>query len=172
MLGANIGSGQRPFHDAGEWKWLNVDVQERWKPDIVGDAKSVQRAMGTGVFDVVVLHHVLEHCHLSQADEMLRDCHGLLSTGGSLLVFVPDMYELVHGWMNGRIDDYIFAVNTHGAYQGDEADFHRWHYTHKMLTEKIRASANWSKVEPFDWREIPGASIAKDWYILGMEAIK
>ena len=28
------------------------------------------------------------------------------------------------------------------------------------------------RIQPFDWREIPGAEIAKDFWIAGIEAVK
>ncbi len=59
-----------------------------------------------------------------------------------------------------------------GAYMGEEADRHRWHHTIESLNKLLYDCADWSQVKPFDWRGIPGATIARDWWILGWEARK
>lgn len=122
--------------------------------------------------DIVVLHHQLEHLDLTSADVTLKECRRILRPGGSLLVFVPDLFELTRAWMDGKISDYTFCVNLHGAYMGDEADVHRWSYTAKTLLEMLLRSGRWTEIRKFDWREILGSDIARDWWILGMEAIK
>lgn len=163
----NVGSGQRPFKSP----FTNIDVNPRWSPDLVADMFSLPYPDGS--CSLIVAHHTLEHIEISKADDMLREWHRLLAPGGSLLIFVPDLRALVNAWLEGRIDDYIFCVNLHGAWMGHEADLHRWSYHHLSLSRKIRAAAQWREVKKFDWRRIEGADIAGgDWWILAMEAIK
>jgi len=72
----------------------------------------------------------------------------------------------------GKIDDYIYVVNLMGAFQGEETDRHRWHYTPQSLTRQLVSCAPWELVKFFDWRTIPGSDFARDWWILSVEAIK
>ncbi len=164
----NVGSGQRKFGPAGGW--INVDCQPRWEPDICCAAGHIP--LDDNYADCVVLHHCAEHMTLDASKEAFREAYRLLRPGGSLLVFVPDLRELTRAWMEGRISDYIFCVNLHGAWMGDEADLHRWSYTHETLSAHLMNSCAWRQVMPFDWREIEGMCAAKDWWILAVEAIK
>lgn len=163
----NIGSGQRPF----KAPWTNVDVNPKWRPDVVADADSLPM-FEAGSVGVVVLHHCAEHMTLAKSQAAFAEAHRVLMPGGSLLVFVPNLHALTHAWIQGRITDYIFCVNLHGAYMDDEADIHRWSFTDVSLAKHLRAAAPWSAVQAFDWRQIPGADIARDWWILGVEAVK
>src|SRR5678815_699574 len=104
MLGLNCGSGQRPFQsypDEGV-QWINVDVQDKWKPDIVADWNDLNM-FGDGVADYVVSHHSLEHVGCGEGDGFIREAHRILKPGGSLLVFVPDNRALCGAYMDGRI---------------------------------------------------------------------
>ena len=163
----NLGSGQRPFSKP----WINVDCQERWNPDVVADISSLP-IFEDGSASIIVLHHVIEHFGCSEADGVLREAHRLLQSGGSLLVFVPDLKALAKRWLVGQISDYTFFVNCMGAYMGDEADRHRWHYTYESLAEALSKCGAWSLIKPFDWRKIESADLARDFWVLAMEAVK
>lgn len=168
MLKLNLGSGQRKFQPP----FINVDIQDKWAPDLVADCASLPMFADESA-EMIVLHHQLEHGTLEQSKKMLQEAHRLLCPGGSLLIFVPDISALVTGWSEGKINDYILMVNLYGAYMGDPADFHHWGYTMHSLTEHLVKSATWAWIEKFNWRKIPGADIAgPDWWILGIEATK
>lgn len=122
--------------------------------------------------DIVVYHHSAEHLTLDGSKAAFNEAWRILKPGESLLVFVPDLAELVQRWTEGKINDFIFAVNIHGAFMGDESDIHRWSWTRKTLKEHLIKSAPWSRVIPFDWRTIPGSDFASDWWIQAQEAIK
>lgn len=166
-LHVNLGSGQRPFGKP----WINVDTQARWKPDVVANGADMPMFEDNSA-DLIVAHHVIEHVGLGEFDPCIRECYRILKPGGSLIVTTPDLYELGKAWFNGHIDDYIYCVNLYGAYMNEETDRHRWLYTNKTLSKALRSAAQWATVKPFDWRPIEGADIARDWYILGVEAVK
>lgn len=173
MIALNIGSGQRPFKPP----WWNYDIQEeKWKQlTLEQRCKWVEddRWYGPGVghWDIICLHHVLEHFGCNEADSLIDLCHRALMPGGSLLVFVPDMRALAQGWLTRRVTDQIYFTNIYGAYMGDEADRHRWGYSHGSLVEYLH-KWDWNKLKHWDGRKIEGADIAEDWWILGMECVK
>lgn len=167
-LRLNVGSGQRPFKPP----FVNVDVNPKWRPDVVADGASMPM-FESGSADVIVLHHVLEHFGCGEGAMMVRECHRILCSGGSLLVFVPDMRALTHGWNLGRINTQIYMTNVYGAYMDSEADRHKWGYDSASMRIFLAASAPWSELRAFDWsRPYPGADIARDWWILSIEAVK
>ena len=160
-----------PHKFVGYGEWINVDCQPKWNPDVLADISGLPM-FDDGSASVIVLHHVIEHFGCGEADGVLREAHRLLAPGGSLLIFIPNLRTLAIRWITDRIDDYTFFVNCMGAYMGDEADRHRWHYTERSLRETLERCGQWSAIKPFDWREIQGADLARDFWILAVEAVK
>jgi predicted SAM-dependent methyltransferase len=163
----NCGSGQRKFQPP----WINVDINPRWEPDILGDVKSIPQ-LEDNCAATVVFHHSIEHLTLTDSAAAFKEAHRLLRPGGSMIVCVPNLRALVDAWREGRIDDYIFCVNLHGAYMNDEADLHRWSFTYSTLKKHIENAAKWRRIDFFNNRPIAGADIAQDWWILSVEAVK
>lgn len=171
MVGVNLGSGQRPFHDVEpDVEWINIDSQARWEPDIICDAANTD--LESRSVDCVVLHHVLEHFGCGEGIGLLKEAHRILRPGGSLIVCVPNMWALAERWLQGKIDNFIFMVNCYGAYMGSEDDRHKWGFTFETLHKQLLDAAQWQDVRRFDDRAIPGADIAADWWILSLEAVK
>lgn len=171
--GLNVGSGQRPFSSMPEIEWINVDSVEHEgmpKPDLVCDGASLPFL--TDSVHLVVLHHVLEHFGCGEGLGLVREAHRVLEPGGSLLVFVPDLRALAERWLAGGLSTQIYATNLYGAYMGHEEDRHKWGFDGRSLHEFLTQSAKWQAIGPFDWRTIPGADIAKDFWILGAECFR
>lgn len=166
----NLGSGQRPF-DA---PWINVDSQAKWGE---GDHLFVQADIrnmpmfADNSAEMIVCHHCFEHLKSSDATESLKEWYRILQPGGSLIISIPDIRALALRWITGRMDDVLYITNLMGADMGDPADIHRWHYTIEMLRRELE-KCDWHTAEKFDNRQIPGADIAADWWILSIEAIK
>lgn len=161
----NRGSGQRPFAKP----WINIDAQERWQPDLVSDGAHLPYEASS--CDLVVDHHIWEHEGCGGALGLQQEAFRLLRPGGSLLVFVPDMRALAQNWLLGKLNNQVYMTNLYGAWMGDEHDRHRWGYVQASLDVELR-QCPWSEVKPFDWRTIEGASLARDWWVLAMEATK
>ncbi len=166
MLRINLGSGQRPF----KAPFVNVDVNPRWEPDVVADGATMPM-FANGSADMIVAHHNLEHYGCGEAVPMLMECHRILCENGSLIVCVPDMQALAQGWLQGRINTQIYLTNVYGAYMNSESDRHRWGFTGESL-RCFLLSCGFNRVKPFDWRTISGADLARDWWILAVEAVK
>lgn len=171
MKGLNCGSGQRPFVATEGMLWYNIDIEKRWNPDIVADWNNLSM-FEDAFIDCVVSHHSLEHVGCGEGDNFIREAHRVLKPGGSLLIFVPDMRALAQRWLTKQIDDYTFFVNIYGAYMGDEADRHKWSYSFESLRDTLAKNADWHTIKRFDWRDISGANLARDWWIMAVEAVK
>jgi predicted SAM-dependent methyltransferase len=169
FLGINAGSGQRRFDASKGWK--NIDCNPRWEPDIVGDWNDLSM-FENGTVDMVVAHQTIEHVGCGEADSFFRESFRVLKEGGSMIITIPDLKALAHRWMLGQIEDYTFMVNLYGAFMSDEADRHKWGYSRNSLTKNLMVCGFWTEIKPLDHRTIEGADIARDWWILGIEAIK
>lgn len=164
----NLGSGQRPFSAP----FVNIDVQAKWNPDIVHDVSSLPM-FEDGSVDMVVLHMVYEHFGCGEGACMIRESYRVLRAGSSLIVIVPNAKELARRYADDIIEDFEYAIHTHGAYMGDDADRHKWCYSRRSLVEALMQCAPWMKATDFDWRAIEGADIAAwSWWMLGIEVIK
>ena len=167
MLKLNLASGQRPFDEAQGW--TNVDMNPKWKPHVRADMREMP-CFADSSAEMIVIHHGVEHVPLQEIDRVWAECHRILTPGGSLIVTVPDMWMIAQGWLQGRINEELFMFNCYGAYMDDEGDRHKWGYTRGSLLKRLRKV--FASARAFDWREIPGAPITKDWYIAGVEAVK
>lgn len=162
----NRGSGQRPFAKP----WINIDAQEKWQPDLVANGSELPYEASS--CDLIVDHHVYEHEGCGGALALQREAFRLLRPGGSLLVFVPDLRALAQRWLMGQMDDETYMINLYGAYMGDEHDRHKFGFTQATLLKELTQAQQWSTVKLFDWRPIPGARLARDWWVLAVEAVK
>jgi SAM-dependent methyltransferase len=168
-LKLNVGSGQRPFDQSHGW--VNIDIQERWKPDVVADWRDLSM-FEDGSAELIVAHQTIEHVGCDEAKPFFQEAHRLLQPGGSLIVTVPNLRTLAQRWLVHQIDDYTYFVNLYGAYMGEESDRHKWGFSLAGLEIDLVVGGGFKQAKPFDWREIPGADIARDWWILGVEAVK
>mgnify|MGYP001571871310 CR=1 FL=1 len=166
MLKLNIGSGQRRLDG-----WVNCDVQSRppdQVPDLLFDARG-RWPFEDNSADIVLLHQVYEHFHLSEGRPVLQEAHRVLAPGGRLIVTVPDLRALCNRWLTRQIDDYIFCVNLFGGWQGLEGDDHHWAWCRQSLGVEISSAGCWSSVHSYDWKDL---EVVKAWWVLGIEAVK
>ena len=172
-IGINCGSGQRPFTSTPEVRWINVDSvahEGMPAPDLVCDGAHLPHSDGS--VDYVVLHHVLEHFGCGEAKGLIDEAFRVLKPGGSLLVFVPNLRALAAHWLGGGIDTQVFMTNVYGAYMGHEEDRHRWGFERDSLATLLLGERKWSDMMTFDWRDVPGMDVARDWWILAEEAVR
>jgi len=172
MIGLNVGSGQRRFTSTPEVEWINVDKISRpdEEPDLQCDGGHLPYADSS--VDYFVLHHVCEHFHCGEAAGLIREAFRVLKSRGSLLVFVPDLRALAVRWLEGGLSTQIYVTNLYGAYRGDQESEHKWGFDRDSLNEFLWSAASWYAMKPFDWRDVSGASCAKDFWILGVECVK
>ena len=167
-IGYNVGSGQRPFKSNGEVIWRNVDSQEKWNPDI--RCRGEELPCSDDSVDYVVLHHVLEHFGCGEGAGLIKEAHRVLRPRGLLQVFVPNLCTLAHRWRARGISTQIYMTNIYGAYMGNEDDRHKWGFDAQSLSDFLHC-CDWALISD-KCRDIPGADVARDWWILETECVK
>lgn len=168
-----LGSGQKRFDTSHGW--INIDVQEVLPdrvPDIVCDFTKEPLPFNDNQVELIVAEHCIEHVGCGEATPMLNECWRVLEPGGSLIITTPDMKSLAGRWLGGELTTQIYMTNVYGAYMGNEADRHRWGGDFSSWTAYISEALPEAIINEFDWRPIPGANIAKDFWILGIEVTK
>jgi FkbM family methyltransferase len=164
----NAGSGQRPFDQ--KQGWINLDISDKEKPDIVGDWNDLTM-FDDNSMDIVVSHHSLEHVGCNEGFSFLCHAFRILKPGGSLMVFVPDIRALAQRFLTGQIETQIYTTNIYGPFDGTDGSRHKWGYDRESL-RKFLSQAGWTSIKPFDWRVVPGADFARDWHVLALECVK
>lgn len=163
----NLGSGQKPYPKP----WINIDKQVRWAPDVIADGSCMPMFEDSSA-EVIVIEHTLEHYGCGEGKAMLQECYRILMPGGSLIVTVPDIRQLVKGWVTGRLTTQVFLTSIYGAFMGDQADRHAWGFVPETLEELLYDVAKWGAVNPYEGRPIAGSLTSSDWWILSRRAIK
>lgn len=171
-LAVNLGSGQRRFDTAEGW--VNADCVSRppdQVPDVIMNALDLW-PWNDGEVDMVAMVHTWEHYHLTEGEKVMAEAYRVLRPGGSVVVIVPDLRALAQRWLTRQISDYIFMVNCYGAWQSEPGDDHHWGHSQESLLRRLKEACPWKEVKPFDYRDIPGSSFPRDWWMATAEAIK
>lgn len=85
--------------------WVNVDIDRRYRPDLVADAKTLEMIPGDSV-DEIESYHLFEHFTYYEALQALETWHRILKEGGRLSMELPDFrrcIEMLSQW-NGLFD--------------------------------------------------------------------
>lgn len=104
----HVGCGGDPLPAWLPGAETRLDVDPAAKPDIVAS----MTALGDiGIFDVVYCCHALEHLYPHEVGTALREFLRVLSPGGSVILFVPDLEDV-------RPTDDILYVSPAGPIAG------------------------------------------------------
>ncbi len=153
----NLGCSSQPLPT-----YINVDVQEKFNPDMVCNADTLRFAKDNE-FDLVRASHILEHFALKDCKAVLQEWRRVLKPGGYLVVCVPfyealawrtvlwpaglalDERTLRNGWING-----LFALDLPPEFR------HKIIFTESSLTRllhecgfQVKARLNYFNEEPY-----------------------
>ena len=85
---------------------------------------------------------------------------------------VPDLRAICSRWVHGDMETQLFLTSIYGPFDGTEESIHRWGFDLDYLTRQMNREARWLALGRFDYRKIPGADLARDWWILCVEGVK
>lgn len=160
--GARIQLGCGPNRFEG---WINVDVDRRYRPDVVHDLRLGLPAR-PGSAELIYSEHVLEHLTLAEGTRLLRDCRRALRHGGVMRIAMPDLRSLVdhylkdwrnQAWLCERAYREIDSAARMLNYALREWG-HKYVYDSDDLEMRLRA-AGFAEVHRRAWRESPHAEL-------------
>lgn len=136
--GCNLGCGNQHFESNENIEWINMDLNDRdGKIEVAGDV-SQPLPFENETFDIMVASHILEHLEMSIAEQVIKEWMRCLKKDGKLIITVPNGKALARAYINGKIDNYIFAVNMTGPYHNSVADHHRWVYDRETMIDRTK----------------------------------
>ena len=119
--------------------YLNVDVNDFHKPDLVCDVTNL-RILPSDYFEEVVAQDVLEHIPRTQVPQALREWHRLVRGGGDLLLRIPNLHGLLEllreSGRQGMAEQKTLVQCLYGT-QAYEGDFHLAGFTPKLLCDEL-----------------------------------
>jgi len=133
----NIGAGNKRIEG-----YTGVDAVARPAADIVANADAIP--LPDASVDEIMAIHLLEHVHVWQAPQLLREWHRLLKPGGLLVLELPDLVKCCRNILDGRRTagkdpDQLTLWGLYGdPRQEDPFMAHRWAYTFKTLEPIVR----------------------------------
>lgn len=75
----------------GDWEEVKLDINSDVEPDIVASMTDLGEI---GEFDLIYSSHCLEHLHPWEVEKALSEFLRVLSTGGKLLLVLPDLEDV------------------------------------------------------------------------------
>jgi len=121
----NLGSGKD--YKVG---WLNVDINEKFKPDVVKDIRELSFPENT--FKEILAKDVIDHVTFIEAKKLLRKIHKWLKPDGSLIIHTPNLRRLASILsMEDNVEALMFMYGTSG-----EGSTHYWSNTIRWCYSK------------------------------------
>jgi len=74
--------------------WINIDINENVKPDVITDAKDLHM-FETNSVDIIECCHLLEHLQFGEAVGALKEWFRVLKKGGKLLIELPNFQRCI-----------------------------------------------------------------------------
>lgn len=107
----NLGSGPRgnmrlPGVFAG-WREMRVDADPRVEPDLVADLTDLS-AIESGSVEAAWASHCLEHVHLHQVGQAIREIYRVLRDDGFFCIMVPDLQGIAQYLAEDRLSEVVY----------------------------------------------------------------
>jgi len=97
--------------------YINVDILESLKPDIVYNLESFPYPFKAESFDLIEANHILEH--LSEPFEVMKELHRIVKKGGIIIIRVPHFSRALTHPQHKRGFDVSFPYYFDNKYLGN-----------------------------------------------------
>jgi hypothetical protein len=114
----NVGGGNRtialpPFFDG--WTHHLLDIDARVKPDVLGDARQMERLVPAGTYDAIYCSHNIEHYYPHDVPKVLRGFLHALKIDGFAEIRCPDIGAVLRAIVEKDMDiDDVLYVSASG----------------------------------------------------------
>lgn len=159
----NVGGGSKrtpiPGYFSG-WQHDLLDIDPRGEPDIVCDARELEKLPG-GLYDAVHCSHNLEHYYRHDGLRVVRGFHHILNDTGFAEVFVPDFAQVMDALRDRQLElddvlyqsaagpitahDIVYGLQSEIQNSGQDFYAHKTGFTPRSLV-KILSDGGFAKV--------------------------
>ena len=114
----NVGGGSRsialPSYFRG-WAHHLLDIDARVRPDVLGDARRMERLVPAGTYDAIYCAHNIEHYYPHDVPKVLRGFLHALKTDGFAEIRCPDIGAVMRALVEKDMDiDDVLYVSPRG----------------------------------------------------------
>lgn len=123
--------------------WVNIDVDEKVKPDIVADVKDLNMFEDEAVNEIECCH-LFEHFTYLDAVDALKEWHRVLRRGGKLFLELPNLERCIEILYNkeGKEAENLAMIGLYGYNPDIEKQgipmVHKYGWTPKTLSDELR----------------------------------
>ena len=135
--------------------FINVDIREHIKPDIVDDIAILEKFLPDSV-DLIYASHVLEHIRRTTYMDVLKRWYDLIKVGGTLRIAVPDFEAVVNRYNETK--DVAALIGFLYGKQDHPFNVHYYCWDFKSLKNDLEI-VGFKNVRRYDWRETEHADI-------------
>jgi hypothetical protein len=101
-VGGNSKTTAMPAHYR-QWQQCYLDIDPRWKPDILCDARKLN-TQSPGQFDAIYCSHNLEHYYAHEVATVLAGFLHVLVPAGFAEIIVPDVRAVMQAMLENNLD--------------------------------------------------------------------
>lgn len=151
----NLGCGRYPLPG-----FINVDQFANVNPDLVADV--LHLPYGPGSVDAIYCGHLLEHLTLEEGRRALAYWRGLLKTGGTIAITVPNFDVLANRHLANPTAESMREFNDQWIYSYVQESLHKYCYNEALLIEVMTGAGLTDLkrlpinhpyfVDPVDWQ--------------------
>ena len=111
----NVGCGAESpakLHNAfrqANWDEIRLDIDEKVRPDLLGDMTDMRDLIPTGTFDAIWSSHNIEHLSAHQAPLAIREFRRVLRRDGFALINCPDILAIAQLVVEGKLEDSAYV---------------------------------------------------------------
>jgi len=116
--------------------YINIDVREEVKPDIVLDLEECKLPFGDGEVSEIIAHDIIEHVSFRKVRDLFIEFNRVLKIGGQISIRVPDIRSLAKNVMERAWSYWEIGYWFYGA-QDYPQNIHKSGFTFEALASLL-----------------------------------
>ena len=158
----DIGCGDKRLEPLNGVEWDTLQQEKHidlyLDGDIIHNLEDLPLPIGSEIYDIIYMSHVLEHVAWYKGIDVLKDVYRILKKGGVLEIIVPDIDKLIKAMQDEVIPDKWRRWNKDSYYMNwfngrlfnYEGNWHKAAYNKKHLMYCLK-KAGFKNIDDMDY---------------------